>query len=341
MLKESPPIISVQNLSKKVGNQNLLSEISFSVYPKEVFGVVGHSGSGKTTLLRCLDFLETPSSGTFSIAGFQNNLKPFSRQSFAKKVAYISQNYGLFSTKTVSENIAYPLEVHYSKMSSAHIQEKVSEILNFLNLDHRKNAYPGNLSGGQKQKVAIARAIICDPEVLLCDEITSALDPRSTEDVIERLFYLNEHRGLTLVVVSHEMDVIKNLCSHSLILHNGRVEEVGATDELFLRTQNSITKELFHETSKKYSLLKSIANLTKNKELLRLGFPKDLAVRGIISHITKIGLVSVNILSGNIHLFRNIPMGFLIVVLEGSQENRKKTKAFLLDQGVIIKELNP
>lgn len=340
VLKESHPIISVQNVCKQVNGNYLLKNISFSVYPKEVCGIIGHSGSGKTTLLRCLDFLELPSSGAISIAGFHNpaSLKAVSRQEFAKKVAYISQNYGLFSTKTVLGNITYPLQTLYKNMPLSEIREKVHEMLHFLNLYHKKDVYPGSLSGGQKQKVAIARALICEPQILLCDEITSALDPRSTEDVVERLLHLNESMGITLVLVSHELDVVKYICSHTVVLHNGGLEEFGETESLFLKSQNEITKELFHEPLQKFSLIKSLVNLSENKEFLGLGFPKELAMRGIISHIAKTGLASINILSGNVYLFRNMPVGFLNIVLEGTRENRIKVKRLLIEQGVIVKE---
>ncbi|ACZ33256.1 ABC transporter, ATP-binding protein [Chlamydia pneumoniae LPCoLN] len=339
MSEQHSPIISVQDVSKKLGDHILLSKVSFSVYPGEVFGIVGHSGSGKTTLLRCLDFLDMPTSGSISVAGFDNSLpiQKFSRRNFSKKVAYISQNYGLFSSKTVFENIAYPLRIHHSEMSKSEVEEQVYDTLNFLNLYHRHDAYPGNLSGGQKQKVAIARAIVCQPEVVLCDEITSALDPKSTEDIIERLLQLNQERGITLVLVSHEIDVVKKICSHVLVMHQGAVEELGTTEELFLNSENSITNELFHEDIN-IAALSSCYFAEDREEVLRLNFSKELAIQGIISKVIQTGLVSINILSGNINLFRKSPMGFLIIVLEGEVEQRKKAKELLIELGVVIKE---
>ncbi|WP_100934759.1 methionine ABC transporter ATP-binding protein [Candidatus Chlamydia corallus] len=339
MLEQHSPIISVQNVSKNLGDHILLSEVSFFVYPGEVFGVVGHSGSGKTTLLRCLDFLDTPTSGSISIAGFDNSLpmKKLSRRDFAKKVAYISQNYGLFSSKTIFENIAYPLRIYHPKISKNQLEEQVYDTLNFLNLYHRRHAYPGNLSGGQQQKVAIARAIVGQPEVVLCDEITSALDPKSTEDIMERLLQLNQERGVTLVLVSHEMDLVKKMCSHVLVMHEGRLEELGATEELFLNSENPITNELFHENVNTLTLSSCYFPESK-EEVVRLNFPKELAIKGIISKVIQTGLVSMNILSGSINLFRKAPMGFLIVVLEGEMEQRKKAKEFLIELGVVIKE---
>ncbi|SPN73425.1 Methionine import ATP-binding protein MetN 2,DL-methionine transporter ATP-binding subunit,ABC-type spermidine/putrescine transport systems, ATPase components,D-methionine ABC transporter, ATP-binding protein,ABC transporter [Chlamydia serpentis] len=339
MSQQHSPIISVQNISKKFGDQAILSKVSFSVYPQEVFGIVGHSGSGKTTLLRCLDFLEFPTSGFINVAGFDNSLpiKKLSRCDFAKKVGYISQNYGLFSSKTVFENIAYPLRIHNPGFSKDEIEEKVYDTLNFLDLYHRKSAYPGNLSGGQKQKVAIARAIVCQPEVVLCDEITSALDPKSTEDIIERLLQLNQDRGVTLVLVSHEIDLIKKMCSHVLVMHQGSVEEFGVTEKLFLTSNNPITHELFHQDIATVSL-NSYYSPKAREEILQLKFPKELAVQGIINKVLQTGLVSMNILSGNISLFRKTPIGFLIVVLEGEIENRKKAKEFLIELGVLVQE---
>ncbi|ANH79025.1 methionine ABC transporter ATP-binding protein [Candidatus Chlamydia sanziniae] len=339
MLKEHSAIISVANLSKTLGLHSLLKEVSFSVYSGEIFGIIGHSGSGKTTLLRCLDFLEFPTTGSITIAGFQSSLavKKMSRSNFAKKVAYISQNYGLFSAKTVFQNIAYPLHVHNSHMLQEEVHERVLETLNFLNLYHKKDVYPGNLSGGQKQKVAIARAIICEPQVLLCDEITSALDPKSTEDIIEKFLKLNDERKVTLVLVSHEIDIIKKICSRTLVMHQGVIEELGATEQLFLTPQSPLTEGLFDRVSQDFSFLYKNRNYT---ELLRLGFPKELAAQGIVSEIIQTGIVSINILSGRIDLFRNTPMGFLIVDLEGSLENRRQAKIVLTERGVLIKELN-
>ncbi|WP_370919287.1 methionine ABC transporter ATP-binding protein [Chlamydia caviae] len=334
MFEKNFPIISVQKVNKEIGNHRILNDISFSVFPGEIFGIIGHSGSGKSTLLRCLDFLVSPTSGSISVAGFHNlhSDKTNSRLAFAKRVAYISQSCGLFSAKTVFENIVYPLKLHYPDMTKSLIEEKVDNALDFLNLYERKHAYPSRLSGGQKQKVAIAIAIVSDPVVLLCDEITSALDPRSTEDVTDKLLKLNEERGITQVFVSHEIEVVKKLCCQTLVMHQGAIEELGPTEKLFLNPRSSITEELFHMNS----IAKGIYNHGENEEILRLGFSQGLAVQGMISKLIQDGQISINILSGDINLFRKVPLGFLIIALSGDKEEREKAKDILIKKGVII-----
>ncbi|BAE81279.1 ABC transporter of dipeptides [Chlamydia felis Fe/C-56] len=333
---EKNPVISVKNLNKEIGNHRILNDISFSVCSGEILGIIGHSGSGKSTLLRCLDFLISPTSGSISIAGFHNSSakEKISRSDFAKRVAYISQNGGLFLAKTVFENIAYPLKIRYPEMTKSLIEEKVNEALHFLNLYERKHAYPSRLSGGQKQKAAIAIAIVSDPQVLLCDEITSALDPRSTEDITDKLLQLNEERGITQVFVSHEIEVIKKLCTHTLVMHQGNIEELGPADKLFLNPYSSITEELFHMNS----IAKGIYDHNENEEILRLGFPKGLAVQGMISQLIQGGQISINILSGDINLFRKIPLGFLIIVLSGEKKLRDRAKDILIGKGVIVQK---
>ncbi|MEF9497144.1 methionine ABC transporter ATP-binding protein [Chlamydia sp. 04-14] len=338
MFEKDSPIISVKNLNKEIGNHRILNDISFSVYPGEIFGIIGHSGSGKSTLLRCLDLLISPTSGSISIAGFHNlnSNKEISRLAFAKRVAYISQSWGLFLAKTVFENIAYPLKIRYPDMTKSLIEEKIDDALHFLNLYERKHAYPSRLSGGQKQKVAIAIAIVSDPIVLLCDEITSALDPRSTEDITDKLLQLNEERGITQVFVSHEIEVVKKLCCQTLVMHQGAIEELGPTEKLFLNPRSSITEELFHMNS----IAKGIYDHRENEEILRLGFPKGLAVQSMISQIIQNGEISINILSGDINLFRKVPLGFLIVALSGNKEQRERAKETLVEKGVIIQQFH-
>ncbi|WP_348664052.1 methionine ABC transporter ATP-binding protein [Chlamydia vaughanii] len=335
-VEKDPAIISVRNLNKEIGNHRILKNISFSAYPGEIFGIIGHSGSGKSTLLRCLDFLCTPTSGSISIAGFDSSStkKKVSRLDFAKRVAYISQHCGLFLAKTVFENIAYPLRIRDPKIPKSIVKEKIDDVLQFLNLYEKKYAYPSRLSGGQKQKVAIAIAIISDPLVLLCDEITSALDPRSTEDVTDKLLQINEERNITQVFVSHEIEVVKKLCCKTLVMHQGSIEELGNTDKLFLNPHSSITEELFHMNS----IAKGIYNYSENEEILRLGFPQGLAVQSMISQIIQNGQISINILSGDINLFRKVPLGFLIIALSGKKEQRDQAKNFLTAKGVIVQK---
>ncbi|EPP35096.1 ABC transporter family protein [Chlamydia ibidis] len=234
MFQKENSVIFTQNLTREVGGHLLLDGVSFSLCRGDILGVVGHSGSGKSTLVRCLDFLEFPTSGCFRIDEFQYPITPprFSRSSFAKKIAYISQNYGLFSAKTVFDNIAYPLRIHYPKMASLAVSCRVMEVLESLDMEHKKYAYPGSLSGGQKQKVAIARALVLQPSILLCDEVTSALDPKSTEDIIYRLKSLNQEMQVTQIIISHEMDVIRELCSKVLVLSSGKNIAFGDTSKV-------------------------------------------------------------------------------------------------------------
>lgn len=244
-------MIIVNNLSKAFntdsGRVEVLKDINFHVNCGEIFGIVGFSGSGKSTLIRCLNGLEKADKGTIVIG--DNEITKLNRNELRnarKKIGIIFQQFNLLDSRTVYENVAFPLEISgYSKES---IKERVDEILSLVELTHKKNAYPTQLSGGQKQRVGIARALANEPDVLLSDEATSALDPQTTYSIIELLKNINKKLNLTIVIITHELDVLRYVSNNMLVLENGRIVESGNTESLFLNPKSDTLKRFIDIT---------------------------------------------------------------------------------------------
>jgi len=225
----------------------VLKNINIQIRKGDIFGVIGFSGAGKSTLVRCINRLEEPDKGYVRI-GDQviTELSKKDLRIARRKIGMIFQSFNLFESKTVSENIAFPMQhIGYSKKE---INEKVSRLLEIVNLSDKKNSYPGQLSGGQKQRVGIARALANDPDVLLCDEATSALDPQTTLSVLELLKDVNKKLGLTIIFISHEIDAIRYVCNHVAVIEEGTILEQGGVKEVFLHPKTS-TSELFMKIS--------------------------------------------------------------------------------------------
>ncbi|MEG0554508.1 MAG: methionine ABC transporter ATP-binding protein [Victivallaceae bacterium] len=290
----------------------LLQDISFFVNKGDIFGIIGFSGSGKSTLLRCLSAFTEITSGTITIQGGQNSCDRSS-------VGHVFQDFRLFFSKNVLDNVVYPLLIS-RKISKKNALKEAQNLLAAVGLEHKKNDYPSALSGGEKQKVALARALVMNPSVLVCDEITSALDTRSTEDILNILIEMNSVSGLTIVFVSHEMNVVKKICNRIMVMHQGRKIEEKFSEDLFLRPEHDLTRMLIGgvEDFKKYNDF-----LTKDDtEILRLGFLKENAFRPIIGELLKKIPVIVNILAGDIDLLCRSPVGFLVIALTGRESDR-------------------
>lgn len=224
----------------------VLQNVSLTIKNGEVFGIIGRSGAGKSTLLRLINRLEVPNTGQVLIDGDDiSTLNPQQLRQLRRRIGMIFQNFNLISVKTVSQNVAMPLLLAGSKVSA--IDSKVREVLHLVNLENKHDAYPSQLSGGQKQRVGIARALVNDPEILLCDEATSSLDPESTQSILTLLREINCRLGLTIILITHEMDVIRTVCNRVMVLDHGRVAEQGLVWQVFGDPQHEVTRQLLHQ----------------------------------------------------------------------------------------------
>jgi len=241
-------LIYIKDLTKiyhsDTGDVKALEEVNLHIKQGEIFGVIGLSGAGKSTLLRCINMLETPTSGTIEIDEVDmTKLSPNELKEYRKKIGMIFQHFNLLASRTVRGNIAFPLEI--AGLDKEAIKRKVDNLLNLVGLTDKANSYPSQLSGGQKQRVGIARALANDPKVLLCDEATSALDPTTTRSILSLLRDINKTTGITVVIITHEMAVVEEICSHVAIIDQSRVAEVGRVEDIFSNPQSEAGRRLF------------------------------------------------------------------------------------------------
>ena len=234
-------MIQLEHLSKTFPGKDsvhALRDVSLTVRKGEIYGVIGYSGAGKSTLIRCINLLERPDEGTVRVDGVElTALGAWALNRERRKIGMIFQQFNLFATRTVLDNVAYPLR--FSGMSRRDIREKAESLLRYVELGDKRDAYPSQLSGGQKQRVAIARALACDPKVLLCDEATSALDPQTTASILQLIQRLNREMGITVVMITHQMQVVKEACHRVAVMENGRVVEEGDVFSIFTHSRKS------------------------------------------------------------------------------------------------------
>ena len=236
-------MIKITSLDKSFGNNNVLKNISLEIKEGEIYGIIGHSGAGKSTLLRCINGLEGYNNGSLTVMGQEiKDLNSNEIRNLRRNLGMIFQNFNLLNRKTVFENIALPLEVW--KYDKKEIEKKVHELLKLVGLEEKKNSKPKELSGGQKQRVAIARALALEPKILLCDEATSALDPKTTKDILELLLEINKRLNITIVMVTHQMEVVKEVCETVTLLDGGVVKSQGKAKDLFLKPETHLKKFL-------------------------------------------------------------------------------------------------
>ena len=302
-----------------------VSDVTLSIREGEVFGIVGYSGAGKSTLVRCINLLERPTSGSVTVNGQDlTKLRGRALSEARRKIGMIFQQFNLFSTRTVFDNVAYP--IRYSGLSKAELKKRVESLLDFVELGDKRNAYPSQLSGGQKQRVAIARALACDPKVLLCDEATSALDPQTTKSILRLLKRLNRETGITIVMITHQMQVVKEICDRVAVMEKGRVVETGDVLDVFTHPQAPITRSFVDSASNLggiYTLMEQNHPLTRLKpgeQIIRLQYRRDSAGEALVSRASQQFGVAVNIIFGNIELIGDEPLGCLIVKLSGGAD---------------------
>jgi D-methionine transport system ATP-binding protein len=323
-------LFNVQSLSKKYKHTHALQDICMQIEKGDVYGIIGQSGAGKSTLIRCLAGLVSPSAGHILFQGEDlASLDKHSLRTARKKMGMIFQHFNLLSSRTVAKNIAYPLEI-----AGMPQEERVEELLRLVGLEEKKNAYPAQLSGGEKQRVGIARALAHYPEVLLCDEATSALDPKTTREILDLLHAINKKLNVTIVLITHEMEVIKRICNKVAVIDKGSIVEAGPVADVFWDPKHTITKHFLQH----HSLPERISSCERT--LLRLRFKGKAAKEPLISQIVKNFHVEANILSGWIDTLQTGVIGTLLIELTGPSAHIHDALHFLSGQDVSYEVLH-
>lgn len=312
-------MIELCGITKSFSGKLALNNVNLFIQEGEIFGIIGKSGAGKSTLLRCINLLERPDAGEVLVDG--QNLMQLSRKKLAlarHKIAMIFQHFNLLNSKTVYDNIALPMRIQ--GLNENEIQSKVDELLPLVELSDKKMAYPAQLSGGQKQRVAIARALSCSPKILLCDEATSALDPETTDSILNLLKKINGLYGITIILITHEMEVVKRICQRLSVMDAGCVVETTSLSKVFEKTEGIARNMLYSQLSPQLPpcLTTRFASYATDKPVLRLFFQGDEATVPFISKTSRELNLDINILLANIDRFDAMTCGVLVVELRAS-----------------------
>ena len=336
--------ILIQDVSKtfetKDGSVQALNHVSLSIESGDIYGIIGTSGAGKSTLVRCMNFLEVPSEGKVLIDG--KSLSEFSPKELRKereKIGMIFQHFNLLMQKNVLENVCFPLYIQGKKKAEA--RAKALELLEIVGLADRAKAYPAQLSGGQKQRVAIARALASDPQILLCDEATSALDPQTTSSILELLQDINQKFGITIVIITHQMSVVREICTHVAIMKDGEVKEQGLVEEIFSHPKSQVAKELISKDSGNDVESKKLTQSEiQDGEIVRIVFSENSAFEPVIANLILTFHEPVNILKANTKNVGGVAKGEMILQFMSDSTNVPEMKKFLTERGLEIGEAN-
>ncbi len=330
------PQIELRGLSKVYqipgGEVQALNNINLTIEQGDIYGIIGMSGAGKSTLIRCLNRLDTPTDGQVLIDG-QNVLAMSKKQLLQtrRRMAMIFQQFNLLMQKSVARNVRYPLEIAGAPKKQAN--ERVMELLKIVGLEEKANAYPAQLSGGQKQRVANARALGRNPEMLLCDEATSALDPMTTQSILELLKKINAELGITVVLITHEMAVIRQICNKVAILDGGKLVEQGTVDDVFMHTKSAAGKRLF-------GILPENEDDVPTQPALRIVFDGSAADQPVISRLVKDLGFDVNILAADMHQFNGKTYGQMMVARPEDPAELKQVQDYLAKAGLTTEEVS-
>ena len=336
--------ILIQDVSKtfetKDGSVQALKHVSLSIETGDIYGIIGMSGAGKSTLVRCMNFLEVPSEGKVLIDG--KSLSEFSPKELRKereKIGMIFQHFNLLMQKNVLENVCFPLYIQGKKKAEA--RAKALKLLEIVGLADRAKAYPAQLSGGQKQRVAIARALASDPQILLCDEATSALDPQTTSSILELLQDINQKFGITIVIITHQMSVVREICTHVAIMKDGEVKEQGLVEEIFSHPKSQVAKELISKDSGNDVESKKLTQSEiQDGEIVRIVFSENSAFEPVIANLILTFHEPVNILKANTKNVGGVAKGEMILQFMSDSTNVPEMKKFLTERGLEIGEAN-
>lgn len=295
-------MIKINNLYKNFGQTTVLKNINLSIAKGDIFGIIGHSGAGKSTLLRCINGLESFNNGDLTVMNKSiKSLSPSDIRFLRKDIGMIFQGFNLLSRKTVFENVALPLKSW--GFSKSEVETKVNKLLDIVGLADKANIKPSRLSGGQKQRVAIARALALEPKILLCDEATSALDPKTTKDILSLLNDINKNLGITIVIVTHQMEVVKEVCKSIALIEGGELLYSGSTQDLFLKPNKKLDEFLGDESN---DLLTEGLNI-------KIFFPSTISKDSIITSMARALDINFSIVGGKLERFRDTILGHLII----------------------------
>ena len=336
-------MIELSHISKDFGSGSYavhaVRDVSLSIGSGEIFGIIGFSGAGKSTLVRCVNLLECPTSGTVTVDGRElTTLTPKELRQERRKIGMIFQHFNLMPSRTVAGNVAYPLRG--SGLSRKEINEKVQRLLGLVGIAEKADAYPSQLSGGQKQRVAIARALANDPKVLLCDEATSALDPQTTKSILHLLRQLNETLGITIVLITHEMAVVKEICGRVAVMEHGSVVEQGEVFTVFAEPKQEITRSFIHTTSNLRKVEELIAEdspvtrLQPGELIVRLSYIQRNVNEPLISAVSQKFNISLNIIFADIAIVQDSPIGGTVAILSGERGQITKAIEYLIEKNV-------
>ncbi len=336
-------IIEVKQLTKvfttKDSEVEALQGIDLSIQKGDIYGIIGMSGAGKSTLVRCLNFLERPTEGTVEIEG--RDLGRMSDKELRKQrseIAMIFQHFNLLMQKNVIDNICFPLTIAGAKKKDA--RKRAKELLEIVGLSDKAKAYPAQLSGGQKQRVAIARALAGNPKILLCDEATSALDPQTTQSILSLLKEINEKYGITIVIITHEMAVVREVCSHVAIISKGHLVEQGRVFDIFSHPKTQAAKELIvkgrDDAGEKPENHQK--DLMKGKSCIRIVFSKNSSFEPVIANMVLKFEQPVNILKADTMNVEGIARGEMVLQLPEDEEMQKEMKDYLKERGLAVEE---
>ncbi|MFZ4099382.1 MAG: methionine ABC transporter ATP-binding protein [Chlamydiia bacterium] len=333
------PLVDIQSLSVRYPGAPskapfALDNVSLSIFPGEICGIIGQSGAGKSTLVRCLASLLQPEMGRILYRGEEIiGLSGEKLRAYRRQIGMVFQHFNLLSSRTVSQNVAYPLEIAELP------QDRVDDLLRLVGLYHKRDAYPAELSGGEKQRVGIARALAAQPDLLLCDEATSALDPTTTREILALLKEINRSMGVTIILITHEMDVVRQICHRVAVLEHGRIIEMGSTLETFAHPQHAVTRAFLQHTSHELPI-EVTERSSPGCKLLELRFTGHAAEAPIISEIITRYHVSANILMGWIDRVQSSMVGMLTIELTGTPENVSDALCYLQQQGISCREIH-
>lgn len=314
-------MIKIENLSKFYGDTQILFDINLEVKKGEIFAIVGHSGAGKSTLLRCINGLESYQGGSLKVFDQEiKNLDETQQRHLRRDVGMIFQHFALMARKNVFENVATPLKFWGYK--SDETQKRVRELLNLVGLENKAKSYPSELSGGQKQRVAIARALALNPKILLSDEATSALDPNTTNQILELLKKINKELDISVVIVTHEMEVVKSIAKRAILLEGGKIIGSGSIEELFLKPDEKM-KEFLGE----------VEILPSTGTNIRLFFPKEVAQNSVITHMARSLNIDFNIVWGKLEKLNDNVLGSLVINID--EKDKENVLNYIKQSGVL------
>lgn len=331
---EQDCIVRIQNLNKtfrgRAGTVTALDGVSLDIYRGEIFGIIGLSGAGKSTLVRCINFLETPTEGTVTVDGQElGSLSKKALLEARRSMGMIFQQFNLLQQRTALQNICFPLEI--AGMKKAEAEKRARELLGIVSLSDRADNYPSQLSGGQQQRVAIARALATNPKILLCDEATSALDPTTTRSILALLKEINKTLGITIIVITHEMAVIEEICQRVAIIDSSRIAEVGPVEQVFTRPQSAMAKQLIYPDGKR-------DKLATGKHYCRIVFDGNSSFEPVVSNMVLECKAPVNIMFADTKDIDGRAYGQMILQLPEDERAAKRALAYLETQNVHVEE---